>query len=320
MDEPLTPAPPNAPAGEAGAAPRPALPFVAPPRLPPPFPGVLGSVLLVMGVFFLANLLSVPVMMVLALIKFGPTEFGSMVRSADGWMRIVGGIDVALLSIPCNTLGFGLVTWLGWRRTGRPFAEVFPLRAVAPLLWVGMAVTFVGGLLTANLASDLLLKVLPVPQWVVDFFSQFLGKDKGVTSYVLLALVAPVTEEFLFRGLIAWGLSWRYGILPVSLISAALFGGMHVLPWQVVPAFLLGALFAWWRLESGSLWPSLVAHFITNSVAFFQGRNQSVKEALTTPPQPLVVSLLGLLILAAGFIWCRTLFRRAAERETTDFA
>lgn len=294
--------------------------LVAPPREAPPFPGFWGSLGLVIAVVLLANLVSVPVMLALALLKFGPAQFGALVGTGEGWLKIFSSIDVALLSIPSNTLGFGLVTWLGWRRTGRPFAQVFPLRAVAPLLWVGMAVTFVGGLLTANLASDLLLRVLPVPQWVIDFFSQFLGRDKGVTSYILLALVAPITEEFLFRGLIVWGLNWRFGILPVSLISAALFGGMHVLPWQVLPAFLLGALFAWWRLSSGSLWPSLVAHFITNSVAFFQGRNQSVKEALTTPPQPLLISLLGLVILAAGFIWCRTLFRRPAVRGEIDLA
>lgn len=301
--------------GAVGAA-----PLIAPPRVAPPFPGVWGSLLLVVAVVFTANVISLPVMLLLALVKYGPTQFGVLVRSAEGWMQLFSGVDVALLSIPCNTLGFGLITWLGWKRTGRPFGEVFPFKAVAPLLWVGMGVTFVGGLLTANLASDLLLKVLPVPQWVIDFFGQFLGKDKGVTSYILLALVAPITEEFLFRGLIAWGLSWRYGLLPVSLISAALFGGMHVLPWQVVPAFLLGTLFAWWRLSSGSLWPSLVAHFITNSMAFFQGRNQSVKEAFTTPPQPLAVSLLGLVVLVAGFLWCRTLFRRAAERDGIELA
>lgn len=283
------------------------------------FPGVPGSIGLVLLAMVAANVVSLPALVLLAFVQHGATEFGRLASTPEGWLALINGVDIALLSIPCNTLGFGFAIWLGHRKSGRAAAETFPLRAVSPASWVIVAVTYAGAILVTNLVSDLLVRVLPVPPWVEEFFANFLGKGRGAAAFILLALVAPITEELLFRGVILQGLARRHGPVFVCTISALLFGAMHVLPWQIVPAFLLGLLFAWWRLETGSLWPPLVAHFVTNSFAWYHGLTHSVHEAFTAPPQPLWLSAAGALLLAAGLAASRRVFRAGATTPAGPF-
>jgi len=89
-----------------------------------------------------------------------------------------------------------------------------------------------------------------------------------------VALVAPtaaLTEEFLYRGylfaIIAGALhstKWAW------VLSSIAFGLAHIYqrPNGMVRAGLLGALLAWPLMRTGSLYPSMVAHFLVDAVAF----------------------------------------------------
>lgn len=93
---------------------------------------------------------------------------------------------------------------------------------------------------------------------------------------ILLALVvvcvAPVVEETLFRGVLLSGLMRHMRAGWAIAISAIIFGAVHLpdfkFAWFPVPALaLLGALLAWIRLRSRSLWPSIMMHATNNLVA-----------------------------------------------------
>jgi uncharacterized protein len=133
------------------------------------------------------------------------------------------------------------------------------------------------GLLALILLSFLLLSGI----WVAIFHPE---KEKlleqlgaGESTSLLLAsaaltcVVAPVCEEFLFRGFIFGALrNWR-GVAPAAVITGLLFGGVHVGSAPVidlVPLAILGVLLCLLYQHTGSLYPCFALHAINNSLAF----------------------------------------------------
>lgn len=85
---------------------------------------------------------------------------------------------------------------------------------------------------------------------------------------VLSLGLAPVVEELFFRGFIFGGLRGRWGLLASALASGFLFSLAHASPTVFVPFTAIGILFAWGYAYSGSLFASMVAHFLFNGISF----------------------------------------------------
>lgn len=84
----------------------------------------------------------------------------------------------------------------------------------------------------------------------------------------MIAFLPAIGEELLFRGVIQriftnmtrnhqWGI-W---------ISAILFSALHVQFYGFVPRVLLGALFGYLLVWSGSMWLPIIGHFFNNAIA-----------------------------------------------------
>ena len=88
---------------------------------------------------------------------------------------------------------------------------------------------------------------------------------------LLVTVVAPIGEEFLFRGYVFPALrNWR-GIWPAALITGLLFGALHVVSAPVeflVPLAFFGTLLCFLYQRTGSLYPGIALHSINNSIAF----------------------------------------------------
>jgi membrane protease YdiL (CAAX protease family) len=84
----------------------------------------------------------------------------------------------------------------------------------------------------------------------------------------MIAVLPAIGEELLFRGVIQriftrmtknhhWGI-W---------ISAILFSALHMQFYGFVPRMLLGVLFGYLLVWSGSMWLPIIAHFLNNGIA-----------------------------------------------------
>jgi membrane protease YdiL (CAAX protease family) len=92
-----------------------------------------------------------------------------------------------------------------------------------------------------------------------------------VSSALLTCVLAPICEEFLFRGFIFGALRNLRGTLPAALITGLLFGGVHVgsaPAADLVPLAVLGFLLCLVYAYSGSLYPCIALHALNNSIAF----------------------------------------------------
>ncbi len=81
------------------------------------------------------------------------------------------------------------------------------------------------------------------------------------------ALVAPVVEEIFFRGFVFAGLREQYGWQRAALVSSVLFALIHLTPTAVIPIFILGYIFAYLYQRSNSIWPAILMHASTNTLA-----------------------------------------------------
>ncbi len=92
---------------------------------------------------------------------------------------------------------------------------------------------------------------------------------------VLSLVFAPLMEEVFFRGFIFGGLRGRWGAVGAALGSGFLFALAHIgnpgTLYIIPPIGLVGALFALGYAYSGSIYPTMAAHFLFNLVSFSVG-------------------------------------------------
>lgn len=86
-----------------------------------------------------------------------------------------------------------------------------------------------------------------------------------MTAMVFVAVVGPFVEEFVFRSVIYKGYRKAGGRMGAVLLSALLFGLMHMNLNQLVYAFVVGLLLALMVEAAGSVWASVICHFVFNA-------------------------------------------------------
>lgn len=101
-------------------------------------------------------------------------------------------------------------------------------------------------------------------------------------SVISVILIAPVFEEFMFRGAVLGALAQRYRFAVANVVTAALFLGMHLPGWYfqghlrqnlaspvsgALAIFLLGLVFGLVAHKGKSLVASVLAHCLNNLLA-----------------------------------------------------
>lgn len=119
------------------------------------------------------------------------------------------------------------------------------------LLCVFLLTKFLG-LGNTSLAETQPIKQL-VPEWVHYIF-----------TLILVGVVGPFAEEFFYRGIVQRGFDQWLGAWPAIILSALLFGCMHLDAVQSPAAALLGLCCAIWFMRTGSLWPPVILHVLNN--------------------------------------------------------
>ena len=126
---------------------------------------------------------------------------------------------------------------------------------------VRTAVLIFGSMYVFNVTLDW----LPLPDLMEDTFMDMGNEPLGVLS---MALVAPLVEEMMFRGAIQGYLMRRCSNPWTAIVvSALVFGVIHMNPVQVVYATLLGLVLGWIYYRTRSLLPVIAGHVLNNSVA-----------------------------------------------------
>ncbi len=131
-------------------------------------------------------------------------------------------------------------------------------------LGIGALLCLVGiTLLSMPLLSFLnLLSSMFAPNAAASLATQMVG-GPGWMNILFLAVIPAVSEEFVFRGIFFHGYR-NHGFWKAALISGLIFGLMHLNFNQFSYGFALGVIFAAVVEASGSIYASMVIHFLIN--------------------------------------------------------
>ncbi len=100
---------------------------------------------------------------------------------------------------------------------------------------------------------------------VTKMFTQFHSVGEFITAFIVVGVVAGISEEFLFRGIIQNEFYKGTNNIHLAIwTSAFLFSLIHIQFFGFVPRMLLGALFGYLYYWSGNLLVPMLAHFVNN--------------------------------------------------------
>ena len=191
------------------------------------------------------------------------------------WYWAVG-LSVLLAPPPWGLLLGGALAWALLRRfllrAGRTgererwaTLRLRPLRG-ARLHWTLLAVPVLVAL--SWTLGEVYTRLVPVPAENFSLYEPYIGTPLGRLSLTLLAVaIAPVIEEFFFRGLLQRPLERRFGPMPAILSAAALFALVHLLPWVFPIHLFLGVVFGFATYATGSIWAGVILHAANNIAA-----------------------------------------------------
>jgi len=189
--------------------------------------------------------LGVCVVALTALRLLGPLlhlEFGLLGASGLFFM-----IALAAVVIAVRPIGWAAIPALGLRPAPWKYAVFGALATLA----LSVAVSQLG--LEPKDMKDVLEKVREPHQLVL--------------SLLLFAVLAPIVEELVFRGLLYGWVAGRWGSVAAWIVSSLVFAGAHWDPAHAILVLPLGFLFGWLRRRTDSLLPSLCAHIVNNGFA-----------------------------------------------------
>lgn len=92
------------------------------------------------------------------------------------------------------------------------------------------------------------------------------GALSAIAIITAVVVVAPLTEELLFRGLLLPGIAERYGTSFALATTSIMFGLIHVEPGAIVYASLAGFIVGAVALRTGSVLPAIAMHGATNAM------------------------------------------------------
>jgi membrane protease YdiL (CAAX protease family) len=154
----------------------------------------------------------------------------------------------ALVSLIVATapLGWSALSALGFRGAG----------------WRPIVLGTVGGLAVSIAVTQIGIE----PQGIKQAMEVAREPAMFAASLAVMAGLAPLVEELVFRGLL-YGWLCRWGTGVAWIVSSLAFAAAHVEPAHVILVLPLGLWFGWLRRHTDSLWPSLVAHMVNNGIA-----------------------------------------------------
>ena len=159
------------------------------------------------------------------------------------------------------------------RRKGRGPSTDLAVRFKPADLGVGAVLFAVGITLATVLAliMEHLFGISPSAA-VADLIEDGDGTAGGISGWIVLlavltAIVIPITEEIVYRGLLWSALEKRgMGELPVLIVSSVIFAAAHLEPARFPILFVLGVALGYGRIRTGRIGPCVAAHIYFNSV------------------------------------------------------
>ena len=220
--------------------------------------------LFIIGAFLLAQVIAgvcIALSMMIAAASRGETILSENLKP--------GSTDI-LVALLVSDIIVIVATILSCRKGfAEPFRWKMPVKG--GLLATGLSIV---GIVALATLTEALSEWLNLPDYMAGTFKDLSFNPLALWS---MALIGPLAEE----------IACRYGIigslmetkkLPMwaaIVISALIFGLLHMNPAQMLVAFIVGIFLGWLYVVTRSIWPCLVCHAANNAVGIIMLQQSS---------------------------------------------
>ena len=129
----------------------------------------------------------------------------------------------------------------------------------------------VGVLIIIDTLDRIIHQIIPTPDYIIDL-SKIMQPD-SMLGYVFLFLavviVAPISEEVVFRGFLQKFLEdhWK-DITRAVLVTSLFFAMIHFNPFWTIQIYILGVVLGFLAWKTKSVIPSIMLHSLNNGAAY----------------------------------------------------
>lgn len=157
------------------------------------------------------------------------------------------------------------ILYFAYRKAHTQLKNLFPLKRFNPLIFLPMITFLAAAHVFLGEINRIIDQVIPPPPWFWELFDKIFENDYGFIGAVMkVAVVAPIVEELIFRGVIMHGFMRNYPKIIAIFVSALFFALFHLNPWQFPATFLLGLLLGWVMVITRNIFACIIGHSINN--------------------------------------------------------
>lgn len=243
------------------------------------------SLLVIIGLFLIGFLFLGSVIQILVMMAAGAslTDFmnsdGDFSKLPNAWLGMILGQGLG------SFVGFVGTAWFYWRIIEKKswkdldFGKIPTLAVFGTVILIEIAfMGFNGWLQELNQAVvfpeslkglEALLKGMEDKlAETTKFFTDFTSFWQFLLAFLVIAVIAGIGEELIFRGLIMRKILLGTGNPHIAIwVSAFIFAVIHFQFYGILPRMMLGVLFGYFYLWTGNIRVPIFAHIFNNGLA-----------------------------------------------------
>ncbi|MFY9115468.1 MAG: type II CAAX endopeptidase family protein [Dethiobacteria bacterium] len=196
-------------------------------------------------------------------------------------------------------LGAIIICFYFWR-SGHGWKDLWRAKAGTWLFYPIIIFMFVGLSFVLSEVDNCVRFFYPVTAAWEEIFTNIYRANIWL-SFFGIAVIPPILEETVFRGIILRGFLNRYGLWESIVLSSFLFAAMHINIWQMIPAFIAGLFLGYIFYRTESLTAAIFAHAVNNATAVLGNHLFTIpgfNDGALFQPAWLTLGALGIVVLS----------------------
>jgi membrane protease YdiL (CAAX protease family) len=256
------------------------------------YPTIMGAIHLIVLYTFIQTLVDFP----LALLDY-----------YNGSNYLFNPFKKILLGVGSNLFIF----YYAYRRAGVPLKDLFPAKMFNLLIIFPVIIFLWAEQNLIDRVNFVVNNLLPAPEWFWELFNKIFESDYGIYGAILkVAIMAPIIEEMIFRGVIMHGLMRNYSKFTAVFVSALLFALFHLNPWQFPATFILGLVLGTLMLRTRNIYLCILGHATNNglvliSMVYFDQIQKTSFFQSSKSSQLIISGIIAAIALAIIFLLSR---------------
>lgn len=201
-----------------------------------------------------------------------------------------------------------VVTWTlvilyGLWRSESGWSELWGEKTKSVMPYILVLIMFTGLSFVVSEIDNYVRHFYPMTDFWKEIFQDIYRADVWL-SFFGIAIIPPVLEEIVFRGIILKGFLNRYNAWVAIGLSSFLFAIIHLNIWQFTTAFIAGLFLGWVFYKTRSLFIVIFAHAVVNAIAVLGNHYTSIPGFTDGAPfQPAWLTLSGLGLVIISLLW-----------------